>query len=102
MMPEIEPAVGGCMRRKVTERELLEVDLHCKSRLATSTIGTMWPGAHIGMKKRHKLLVTIEVSSLKNLPLSLSLIKKKGGKWNSKVAGILLSQMGWTLFIYSH
>ncbi|KAF3338354.1 hypothetical protein FCM35_KLT17191 [Carex littledalei] len=45
------------------ERELLEVELHCKSLFAASTIGIVWPGGHIGMKKRHHLLLLIEIDT---------------------------------------
>lgn len=64
MMFDIESAVGVCMRRKVMERGLLEVELHCKSFFAASTIGIVWPGGHIGMKKRHQLLLFIEIDSM--------------------------------------
>lgn len=46
------------------ERGLLEVELHCKSFFAASTIGIVWPGGHIGMKKRHQLLLFIEIDSM--------------------------------------
>lgn len=80
VMLDIESAVGVCMRRKVMERELLEVELYnCKSLFAASTIGIVWPGGHIGMKKRHQLLLLIEIDSMLRIR-DLSLLKKNGGK----------------------